>query len=294
MAAEPVSPPSAGVVVAVHGWAPYLAEALDAVLAEGPAEVVVVDDGSPDPLALHPDHDGRCRLVRREERGGPAAARNAGVAALHPQIGLVALCDADDAWEPGSLAPRVAALAAAPEAAGAFGRARIVGPDGCETGERWPALAAGRFDDLAALYEANPILTSSVILRREAFPGFDESYPAAEDWELWLRLLARGDALLHVPEAVVRYRRHAGGLSARVSELAAAQRRLHERYAELVSPEASARAIARDRAAQAAGLASEGRHAQARALLPPSPRRALLAVPGLRGLVGRRDPYRRG
>ena len=109
---------SVGVVVAVGGWSPYLAEALDSVLGERPDCVVVVDDGSALPMALHPDHAPHVRLVRRAVRGGPAAARNEGVAMLDPQVDLVAFCDADDAWTRGSLARRVAALTAAPEAAG--------------------------------------------------------------------------------------------------------------------------------------------------------------------------------
>ena len=73
-----------GVIVPVHGFAPYLAETLDCVLSQepAPAEVVVVDDASPEPLELHPDHAPDCRLVRRDECGGPAAARESGLAAL--------------------------------------------------------------------------------------------------------------------------------------------------------------------------------------------------------------------
>src|SRR5206468_1448457 len=108
---------SVGVVVPVRGWAPYLAEALDSVLAEGPDEVVVVDNASAEPAVLHPDHASRVRLIRRDgPPRGPAAARNLGVASLDTE--LVAFCDADDAWEPGSLAPRVAALGGADAAFG--------------------------------------------------------------------------------------------------------------------------------------------------------------------------------
>lgn len=57
-----------GVIVPVHGWAPYLAETLDGVLGEDPGCVIVVDDGSPSPLRLDPAHAGRCRLVRHEPR----------------------------------------------------------------------------------------------------------------------------------------------------------------------------------------------------------------------------------
>jgi hypothetical protein len=63
-----------GVIVPVHGFAPYLTETLDCVLAQRPApdEVVVDDDASPEPLVLHPDHAPRCALLRRERCGGPA------------------------------------------------------------------------------------------------------------------------------------------------------------------------------------------------------------------------------
>jgi glycosyltransferase involved in cell wall biosynthesis len=266
----PADPASTGAVLAVHGWAPYLAEALDGVLGEGPGEVVVVDDGSLEPLRLHPDHAARVRLVRRDVRGGPGAARNDGVAALGAGIELVAFCDADDAWTAGSLALRLAALDADPGAAGVHGRAVVVGPDGRPTGETW--AAPERVDDAPALYARNPVLTSSVVLRRAAFgAGFDPAYPQAEDWELWLRLVAAGAALAPAPDAVVRYRRHADGLTADVLALARAQRRLHQAYAHLVAPAQRAAAEARDAAGEAAARRATGR---------------------LRGLAGRRGPYR--
>lgn len=283
---------SVGVVVPVHGWAPYLAEALDSVLAADPGEVVVVDDGSPDPLVLHADHVAHVRLLRREVAGGPAAARNAGLDALGAD--LVAFCDADDAWEPGSLGPRIAALGEHPEAAGAFGRARIVGPDGRETGETWSLPAPGPFADVAALYRHNPILTSSVVLRRDRQLRFDPAFRHAEDWDLWLRLLAAGRALVCVPDAVVRYRRHPDGLTSDLTAMARAQRRLHEQHAALVSPADRDATLAADARGEAAGLLRDGRPQQARALLEPGLRRTALAVPGVRGLLGRRDPYRRG
>jgi glycosyltransferase involved in cell wall biosynthesis len=108
-----------GVIVPVHGWAPYLAEALDSVRAEGPDEVVVVDDGSPEPSPL--------ATVRRPARGGPAAARQTGLEALE-RCDVVALCDADDAWRPGFLS---AALGGLREADVAVGGAEVVG-DGAE------------------------------------------------------------------------------------------------------------------------------------------------------------------
>jgi glycosyltransferase involved in cell wall biosynthesis len=287
----------AGVIVPVHGWAPYLAEALDSVQAERPGEVVVVDDGSPDPVALHPDHARRCWLVRRQERGGPAAAREAGLAELGAEA--IALCDADDAWRPGFLA---AALAGLERADVAVGRAEIVGPDGRPTGERWPAPPAGPF---VPAFERNAIATPAVVLRRtalEAAGGFAASpLERAEDWDLWLRLRAAGARFAGVPDAVVAVRRRAGALTADVASLARAQLAVHVRHAALVPEEERRRAEAADLRALAAGLVREGRHRDARATLAAArragggvrAREALLAVPLARRALGRRDPYRR-
>lgn len=267
-----------GVIVPVHGFAAYLAETLDGILWQEPAPdaVVVVDDGSPETLALHPDHAGRCTLVRRDGRGGPAAARAAGLRALPDGVDLVALCDADDTWTEGKLAAQLGALGRLPEAAVCFGRALVVGADNRPTGERWNEPAAGVHSgpELATmLYEANPIPTSSVVLRRaalEAAGGFGSALAVAEDWDLWLRLAARGDTFVCVPAAVVRYRRHPGGLTGDVAALAQCQLALHEAHAELVDESVRERVRRADEAAL--------RSAQRR---------------GLRRLVPRRDPYRR-
>lgn len=278
-----------GVIVPVHGWAPYLAETLDGVLGESPADVVVVDDGSPTPVRLDPDHVGRCRLVRHEPRRGLAGARAAGLAELDTD--LVALCDADDVWEPGSLGLRVARLG---DAAACFGRALIVGPDGRPTGETW--TVPDRLE-LPALFEANPLCVSSVVLRRDAVVragGLDSDLPRAEDWDLWLRLLGRGERLVHEPRAVVRYRRRAGALSGDIASLARAQLELHARHAGLVSDACVDRVRLADLRALAAGLVRQRRYDEAADALRAagaSPLRA--TIPGVRALRGRRDPYRR-
>jgi glycosyltransferase involved in cell wall biosynthesis len=266
-----------GVIVPVHGFAPYLAETLDCVLAQVPAvdAVVVVDDASDEPLTLHPDHAWRCVLVRREVRGGPAAARATGLSALPASMSLVALSDADDAWTEGKLAAQVAALEEFPSAGLCFGRALVVGADGRATGERWSELPAGLHSGAewaARLYESNPLPTSSLVLRRtalEAVGGFESAVRLAEDWDLWLRLAAAGFGFVSEPRAVVRYRRHPGGLTADVAALARCQLELHRAHGGLVAPDVRARALAADEAA----LRSASRR-------------------GLRALVPRRNPYR--
>jgi glycosyltransferase involved in cell wall biosynthesis len=290
-------------IVPVHGEAPWLAEALDSLRAqEGLDEVVLVDDGSPEPVSA----PAGATLVRLDPRGGPAAARDAGLAATGAE--LVALCDADDAWEPGKLAAQLGALARHPEAAVCVGRALVVGPDGRPTGERWRELPAGVLEPAflgPLLYEHNPIPASSAVIRRsalEAAGGFAGPAPLASDWDLWLRLVRRGEIFVCEPAARIRYRRHPRGVTTDVAALAESQLALHAAHEALAGEEVRRRVRAADLSALAHGLARRREHAAARAALAeaaalrrPSGRdrvlAAVLAVPGLRRLPGRRAPY---
>ena len=299
-----------GVIVPVHGWAPLLAETLDAILGQNPRpeEVVVVDDGSPEPLVLLDEHAPHCRLVRHPQCRGAAAARATGLAELSTEF--VALCDDDDGWRPGKHAAQLAALAAHAGAAVCLGHAEIVGLDGRPTGERWDELTAGchaAHELLPLLYERNPLCFSSALLRRDAVlaaGGLDSPWPPAEDWDLWLRLLSAGRAFVMEPRAVVHYRRRPGALSGDIVRLASAQMRVHELHAGLVGADVRRRTEAADRVALARGLVRERAYGAARAELRHAARlrplsaherllQRLLVVPGVRGRLGRRDPYGR-
>jgi glycosyltransferase involved in cell wall biosynthesis len=294
-----------GVIVAARGPAPFLAEALESVAAAD--EIVVVDHASDPPLS----GVGRARSVRLgDAAGGPAAARDAGLAAL-PACDLVALCDADDVWEPGKLDAQLDALAAVAEAAVVFGRATVIDERGQATGEPLPELEPGLHEASALrapLFEANPIPASSAVIRREALEavgGFaaGEALPAASDWDLWLRLAAAGNAFLCEPAARIRYRRHAGGLTADIGRLAEGALAVHARHADLVDAALVRRVRARDLELLARARIRERRYADARRALreaaelaPPRPREQLLrvavALPGIRTALGRRRPFR--
>jgi hypothetical protein len=298
-----------GVIVAVHGWAPLLAETLDSILEQDPPPeaVVVVDDGSPERLELHPDHVSRCVLVRHDERRGAPAARATGLAELSTE--LVGLCDDDDAWEPGKHAAQLAAMEAHPDAVACFGRAHVVGLDGRPTGELWDELPAGLHAAaslLPLMFERNPLCASSALLRREAVlaAGGLGGPPPAEDWDLWLRLLTGDHAFVMQPRAIVRYRRRSGALSGDIASLARAQMQVHDLHAGLVAQAVRRRVEAADRVALARGLVRERSYGAARAelhraarLRPLSAQERLLArlltVPGVRAGLGRREPYGR-
>jgi glycosyltransferase involved in cell wall biosynthesis len=278
-----------GLIIPAAAPEPFLDEALRSALAQEPP----------------PDEH---VVVRDEARRGPAAARDEGLARLG-DCDWIALLDADDAWEPGKLAAQAEALRRHPDAVLCFGRATAVGGDGEPTGERLPELPPGMLGPaelLPALYEANPIPTSSVLVRRAALVaagGFAGPAPLASDWDLWLRLLARGGAFVCAPDARIRYRRHAGGVTADVAALAESMARVHAAHAPLVDDDVRRRAEASDLALLARGRIRQRRYADAAdalaradALVPLGGRerlmRAVVRVPGLRAVLGRRSPYR--
>ncbi|MEM7164172.1 MAG: glycosyltransferase family A protein [Planctomycetota bacterium] len=94
--------PTVSVVVPMYNGTDYLQEALDSVLSQTspPQDVLVIDDGSDEIHARRLDSileecKGRVRSVR-QKNAGPAAARNAGIAAT--QSDFVAFIDQDDLW----------------------------------------------------------------------------------------------------------------------------------------------------------------------------------------------------
>ena len=96
--------PLVSVVIATYNAGQYLAETIKSALAQTHpcSEVIVVDDGSTDDTAarIAPYRSGIRYMAR--DHGGLAAARNAGIAAARGEY--IALLDADDLWEPDTIA----------------------------------------------------------------------------------------------------------------------------------------------------------------------------------------------
>lgn len=220
------------VIVPAFRSEPTLCAAIDSILSQTlpPSEIVVVDDGSPEsPAPLLERYAERVRLLRQENQG-PGAARNLGAAATRAPY--LAFLDADDAWLPLRLERTLAALEADAGAALSYGDAhdwdgtRLLGRrhEKCP-----PPPGAPTLEDLVRR-NFIPLLTT--LVRREAFDrvgGFDPDrrLMAVEDYDLWLRLLPLGRALL-VPEPLALYRRAAGSLGSN-RNLLVGVRRVHQK-----------------------------------------------------------------
>ena len=115
--------PTISVVIPAYNAASTLSKAIESVLNQdiqgNPLELIIVDDGSTDrtsEIAAHyvRTHPDRIRLIAQKNRG-PAAARNAGIAAAAGE--LIAFLDADDQWLPGKLAAQLSVFMQLPEIA---------------------------------------------------------------------------------------------------------------------------------------------------------------------------------
>lgn len=200
--------PACTVVVPSYARPDALRACLAALAAqdERDHEVVVVDDGSPEPLApvCAPFEGVRCV---RQENGGPARARNRG--AREAAGTFLAFTDDD-------CRPRPDWLSALRRAWGGD-EGRMVGGRVVNGLPRNPYASASQalcdyiYDYYGAATGAAPFFTTNNCgVSRAAFQalgGFDETFPlaAAEDRDLGLRWRDRGGALAYAPDAVVEH-----------------------------------------------------------------------------------------
>lgn len=203
------------VVMAVFDGGSWVGAALDSLLGQTLAdfEVIVIDDGSTDttPDVLASLRDPRLRIERRARRGLTLSLNRALELARAP---LIARLDADDLALPERLARQRQFLETNPDVGLLGTGAREVDAAGREV-----AIVRPPVHDAAirrALIRANPIVHSSVVMRRAALErvgGYDPSFSVAQDYDLWMRL-ARITRLANLPEPLVIRRLAVGRVSA--------------------------------------------------------------------------------
>jgi len=194
------------VIVVCHELGRTLTEAVESVLVQTrpPAEIVVVDDGSRDPLTLQrlSRVEGPRVRVERRPHLGVAEARNYGVSVT--QSPYVVLLDADDRLDPSYLDKLASRLDAEPALDFVSCGLRAFG----ETRYSWTPPPCTLADQLAG----GSVHISTLFRRRmwDALGGFDPSLPAHEDWDFWLTAMERGFCGAVIDEALLHYRVRAG------------------------------------------------------------------------------------
>jgi glycosyltransferase involved in cell wall biosynthesis len=210
-----MSEATVSVVIPVYNGAATLSRAIQSALSQTtpPLEVIVVDDGSQDDTAA---------VARRfpvkfvsQANAGPAAARNHGAQISKGQ--WIAFLDADDAWLPHKTERQLPFIDDA-----------STGVIHCYVSRNYwygkpPAVVS--FD---RLWSRNCVATSSTLVRRlafEEFSGFDmdPAIISVEDYNLWLRMAARGWRIVTVPELLCQYTTTSGSLTRQLNRFAQAE-----------------------------------------------------------------------
>jgi hypothetical protein len=172
-----------------------------------------VDDGSTEDIReLVNSYGGRVRYIWREN-GGPAAARNTGIANSNGQY--VVFLDDDDYLLPQKLALLVAALNERPEIGIVVGGYLLVNAEGKPLRAVQPWLAYPELDFQVWLL-SHPAALPAIMFRRcwlEQVGGFDERLRRNEDCDLLIRLTYQGCRAVWIKELVCAVRRHAGNQS---------------------------------------------------------------------------------
>jgi glycosyltransferase involved in cell wall biosynthesis/GT2 family glycosyltransferase len=207
--ADPHAPPAVSLITPFFNVGPVFRETAESVFRQSfqAWEWIIVDDCSDSPesaelLRFYENKDPRLRVLRPEQRNGPAAARNMGVRAARARY--VAFLDGDDLLEPSALEKWVWFLACHPQYGmvkgfqAGFGAEEYIWREGFHSG--------------AAILERNPIQTSSM-MRRDVYlsvGGMDPTIRGGmEDWEFWLRCADAGHWGGTIPEVLDWYRRRA-------------------------------------------------------------------------------------
>lgn len=198
------------VIICTFNRPHLLPRAVASVLAQDDSdfEVIIVDDGSDVPVDIAEYSDDRIRLVRIPH-GGVGTARKAGFDAAQGEY--VAYCDDDDEWTTDHLRLLRQQLDTQPYVNLVYADSLWIEP-----GKEPHVPYSFEFDPIA-LVTFDFIFATDVMHRAGAardVGGFDASYAAHEDWELWLRM-ARVAAPLHVPLVLSRHHWHEGTISAR-------------------------------------------------------------------------------
>ena len=230
--------PLISVIIPVYNNESTIQETIESVLTQSfsDLELIVINDGSQDSTLkiVSSILDPRLKVFSYPN-AGLAATRNRGVS--HASGEYISFIDADDLWTPDKLEAQFKALQANPQAAVAYSwtdwideSGQFLRPGGhiSVNGDVFATLLVRDFVESGS----NPLIRAEALAE---VGGFDESLPAVEDWDMWLRLAARYEFVC-VPSPQILYRVSSSSMSSNVWKMEAGSLRVIER-AFAVAPE---------------------------------------------------------
>ncbi|MEK7656027.1 MAG: glycosyltransferase family A protein [Patescibacteria group bacterium] len=196
--------PRISVIIPCFNHADILRRTLEGLSSQTlkPLEVIVVNDGSSDDPSVAVREAAQklpITFISLKSNKGAPYARNLGATTAGGDFFM--FLDADAILQPTALQLLHGALSQNPDAVFSY------------SNFFWGAkrFKAKPFD-VAALKNNNFIHTSSMI-RRCAFPGFDEKLARFQDWDLWLTIAKRGGVGVWIDKELFRVEPRSAGIS---------------------------------------------------------------------------------
>ena len=206
--------PLISVIIPVYNRGYMLKHAIDSVLAQDfkNFELIISDDGSTDnTFEIIRSYGNRVKAIHMDNKG-VSAARNRGLAIASGDF--IAFLDSDDLWLPNKLSAQI-------DFFNSNHKALI-----CQTEEIWIRNGV-RVNPMkkhkkrsGMIFEPSLLLClvspSAVMIKRELFniAGlFDESLPACEDYDLWLRITCKFPVFLIDKPLIIKQGGHEDQLS---------------------------------------------------------------------------------
>lgn len=209
--------PMLSVVMPVFNGSVYLVDAISSILEQTyrDFEFVIINDGSTDNsldiINEFSGKDSRIRVIDQENCGLPSALNRA---IKESEGSLIARMDADDVSVPDRFEKQLALMNRNDFALVGAGICRI-NQAGSSDGVR---LFPTEHSKIATVLPMrNCICHPSVIFRRDLFlevGGYDVNYRNSQDYDLWLRLIDKGQ-FYNMKEPLLKYRRHDSRISAK-------------------------------------------------------------------------------
>lgn len=184
--------PTVSVIIPSYNRGRMLKEAVDSVLSQEfcDFELIVVDDGSEDNTSdILASYGNKIKVIRQKNKG-VSSARNNGINSSSGNF--IAFLDSDDMWLPEKLSTQLAffennsgALICQTEELWLKNGKRV------NPGKRHKKVSGFFFEKSLELCMVSP---SAVMMKRSLFDVvglFDETFPACEDYDIWLRVNCR-------------------------------------------------------------------------------------------------------
>ncbi len=232
--------PFVSIIMPAYNAEKTIVESIESVLRQTYInwELIVVNDGSKDStsavvLAIN---DERVRLIE-QENGGVANARNNGLNNAKGEY--IAFLDSDDLWVEEKLERQVTTLVGGNNKM-CFAKTWCFGENLNQTTDCFVNVALDFEDrDKILIYDFIPILT--VLIAKDVLDdvgNFDETLHGVEDWDLWIRVLQKYEAI-YVDEFLAKYRISSTGLSGNFEKHFIEEEKVWMKHIDLYSKEIS-------------------------------------------------------